>query len=93
MATADPNFSSGLIYSFEGMIPTFQALPEFLAKTEYRTPTDATNGPVQYGLKSEKPFFGILRENARLGSAFNGFMAGYAKARPRWIDFYPVKNV
>ncbi|KAM5366797.1 hypothetical protein ACJZ2D_010337 [Fusarium nematophilum] len=51
-----------------------------------------TNRPVQYGLKTEKPFFSILLENARLGSAFNAFMSSYAKARPRWIDFYPFKE-
>ncbi|KAF4974629.1 hypothetical protein FZEAL_8488 [Fusarium zealandicum] len=87
-STNDPAIQGGLIYSFEGMIPTFQGLPEFLAKTDYQVPKDANNGPVQYGLKTEKPFFSILQGNARLGSAFNGFMAGYAKVRPRWVDFY-----
>ncbi|KAI5464462.1 S-adenosyl-L-methionine-dependent methyltransferase [Mariannaea sp. PMI_226] len=91
-STNDPAIKGGLIYSFEGMIPTFQGLPEFLAKTDYRVPIDGNNGPVQYGLKTDKPFFGFLQENARLGSAFNNFMAGYAKARPRWVDFYPVKD-
>ncbi|KAI8627846.1 S-adenosyl-L-methionine-dependent methyltransferase [Xylariaceae sp. FL1651] len=90
MATNDPTISAGLIYSFEGMIPTFQGLPEFLAKTKYQAPMDGNNGPVQYGLKTNKPFFGVLRDNPRLGSAFNDFMTGYAKARPRWVDFYPA---
>lgn len=91
-ATNDPTISAGLIYSFQGMIPTFQGLPEFLAKTDYQTPTDGNNGPVQYGLRTDKPFFAILQENERLGSAFNNFMTGYAKARPRWVDFYPVES-
>ncbi|KAI3321516.1 S-adenosyl-L-methionine-dependent methyltransferase [Xylariaceae sp. AK1471] len=92
MASNDPTISAGLIYSFEGMIPTFQGLPEFLAKTQYQAPTDGNNGPVQYGLKTDKPFFGVLQENSRLGSAFNDFMTGYAKARPRWVDIYPVEE-
>jgi hypothetical protein len=82
----------GLIYSFDGMIPTFLGLPEFLAKTQYQIPKDGAKGPVQYGLRTEKPLFGIFQENPRLGKAFNGFMAGYAKARPRWSDFYPVEE-
>ncbi|KAI0162094.1 S-adenosyl-L-methionine-dependent methyltransferase [Xylariaceae sp. FL1272] len=90
MATNDPTIGAGLIYSFEGMIPTFNGLPEFLAKTKYQEPTDGNNGPVQYGLKTEKPFFGVLQDNPRLGAAFNDFMTGYAKVRPRWVDFYPV---
>ena len=92
MSTRDPTVEGGLIYSFEGMIPTFQGLPEFLAKTKYQIPKDENNSPVQHGLRTDKPFFSILKDNARLGSAFNSFMTGYAKARPRWIDFYPYKE-
>lgn len=93
MATNAPAISGGLIYSFEGMIPTFHTLPEFLAKTNYQVPRDASNGPVQLGLKTEKPFFAILQENARLGSAFNNFMTGYAEVRPRWVDYYPCEQL
>ncbi|KAK2128743.1 S-adenosyl-L-methionine-dependent methyltransferase [Fusarium oxysporum II5] len=92
MSTRDPTMEGGLIYSFEGMIPTFQGLPEFLAQTKYQVPKDANNSPVQYGLRTDKPFFSILRDNARLGKAFNSFMAGYAKARPRWTEIYPYKE-
>ncbi|KAF7554243.1 hypothetical protein G7Z17_g3064 [Cylindrodendrum hubeiense] len=53
---------------------------------------DFDHGPVQHGLKTDKPFFAILQSNPRLGSAFNNFMAGYAKARPRWVDIYPVEE-
>ncbi|KAF4943785.1 hypothetical protein FGADI_13161 [Fusarium gaditjirri] len=82
----------GLIYSFEGMIPTFQGLPEFLAQTDYQVPKDANHSPVQYGLRTDKPFFGILQDNARLGKGFNSFMAGYAKVRTRWTEVYPYKE-
>ena len=92
MSTNDPTIAGGLTYSFEGMIPTFQGLPEFLDKTDYQVPANGDDGPVQYGLRTNKPFFEILRDNARLGSAFNSFMTGYAKARPRWVDIYPVQE-
>lgn len=92
MATNDPTLGAGLVYSFEGMIPTFQGLSEFLAKTNYQEPSDADNGPVQQGLRTGKPFFAILKENARLGSAFNNFMAGYSTSRPFWTDFYPIEE-
>ncbi|KAH6900562.1 S-adenosyl-L-methionine-dependent methyltransferase [Thelonectria olida] len=78
--------------SFEGMIPTFHGLPEFLAKMDYQSPSNADDGPVQYGLEIDKPFFAILQSNPRLGSAFNNFMAGYAAARPRWVSFYPFQE-
>lgn len=74
------------------MIPTFHGLPEFLAKTDYQSPSNADDGPVQHGLKTDKPFFAILQSNPRLGSAFNSFMAGYAAARPRWVSFYPFQE-
>lgn len=91
-ATNDETIGAGLTYSFEGTIPTFQGLPEYLAKIDYQTPTDSDNGPVQHGLRTEKPSFGILQDNPRLGAAFNNFMTGYAPVQPRWFDFYPVRD-
>ncbi|CAN9175015.1 unnamed protein product [Alternaria alternata] len=89
-ATSDPTVRGGLIYSFEGMIPTFHHLPSFLAKTSYQVPNNNANGPVQHALQTKKPFFAILQDDSRLGSAFNDFMTGYGKARPSWVDYYPV---
>ncbi|KAJ4355342.1 hypothetical protein N0V95_003017 [Ascochyta clinopodiicola] len=91
-ATSDPTLRGGLIYSFDGMIPTFHHLPSFLAKTDYKVPSDNGDGPVQHALKTDKPFFAILQKNIRLGSAFNDFMTGYGKARPSWVDYYPVQE-
>ena len=92
-ATKDPSISGGLVYSFEGMIPTFHSLPEFLARTKWQDPSDANNGPFQLGLKMNKPFFAVLHEDVKLGSAFNNFMTGYAQARPRWVDYYPCEKL
>lgn len=91
-AISDPTLKGGLVYSFDGMIPTFHHLPSFLAKINYQVPTDNVNGPVQHAMQTDKPFFAILQENARLGSAFNDFMTGYGKARPSWVDYYPVQE-
>jgi hypothetical protein len=74
------------------MIPTFHRLPSFLAKTNYQVPSDNVNGPVQHALQIDKPFFAILQENDRLGSAFNDFMTAYGKARPNWVEYYPVQE-
>ncbi|KAH7169209.1 hypothetical protein DER46DRAFT_573121 [Fusarium sp. MPI-SDFR-AT-0072] len=92
MSTRDPTMEGGLIYSFECMIPMFQGLPEFLAPKNYQVPLDANYSPVQYGLRTDKPFFSILRDNAGLGKAFNSLMAGYTKARSRWTEVYPYKD-
>ncbi|CAN9170527.1 unnamed protein product [Alternaria alternata] len=89
-ATSDPTVRGGLIYSFKGMIPTFHHLPSFLAKTSYQVPNDNANGPVQHALQTKQPFFAILQDDNRLGSAFNDFMTGYGTARPSWVDYYPV---
>lgn len=74
------------------MIPTFHHLASFLAKTDYQVPNDNAKGPVQHALQTDKPFFAILQENARLGSAFNDFMTGYGKVRPSWVGYYPVQE-
>ena len=88
-ASAEASIDGGLIYSFEGMIPTFIGLPEYLAKNDYQLPTDPNNGPVQYGMKTELPLFEHFATNPRLASAFSNFMAGYNKMRPQWVDCYP----
>ena len=83
---------SALIYSFDGMIPVNHGLPGFLEKTDYKNPSDNTNGPVQFGLKTEKPFFGYLQDHPHLGSAFNTFMTGFGESLPKWYNFYPVQE-
>jgi len=90
LATSDPTMRGGLVYSFDGMLPAFHALPEFLRNTSYQVPRDPAHGPVQHALRTDEPFFAMLQSNARLGAAFNAFMTGYAKARPSWVDYYPV---
>ncbi|KAK5065110.1 hypothetical protein LTR84_000946 [Exophiala bonariae] len=77
---------------FEAMIPTSQGLPEFLAQTDYQVPHDDQKGLIQYGLRTDKSFFGVLQENQRLGAAFNRFTTVYAQQRPRWVDFYPCEE-
>lgn len=91
-ATTDPAITSGLTYSFEIMSPIFQALPEFLAKTGYKSPSDDAHSPFQYGLKTKKPFFAYMEDNKRLADAFNNFLIGYAKVSPRWFEYYPVEE-
>ncbi|RMZ80507.1 hypothetical protein DV737_g2960, partial [Chaetothyriales sp. CBS 132003] len=92
VASNDPDFATGLIYGIEGMIPTFQGLAEFLAQTDYVLPHDDQKGSVQYGLPTDKSFFGVVQENKRLGAAFNRFMPVYAQKRPRWVDFSPCQE-
>lgn len=88
-AATEPGISGGLTYFAGVMSPTFETLPEFLAKRQYQVPINPTDSPVSYGLKTDKPFFGILQENAILGNAFNNFMGSLATVRPRWVEYYP----
>ena len=92
MAANDPLLAAGITYTFEGCQPVFLSLPDFLAQTDYQVPSDASKGPVQFGHRTDKPMFGLLQERPKIGNAFNDFMTGYAKARPRWVDYYPCQE-
>ena len=91
-ATTDPAVNSALVYVFKIQSPIYQALPEFLAKTDYKSPSDDANCPFQHGLKTDKPFFAYMDENKRLADAFNNFLIGYAKVSPRWFEYYPIEE-
>ncbi|KAL3959864.1 hypothetical protein ACCO45_004981 [Purpureocillium lilacinum] len=90
-AIDDPAVSATMRYTSIVTLPTFLALPEFLSKTKYQTPTDENNSPVQFGLRSSETFFGMMRENSRLAEAFNDFMKAYARSVPSWTDVYPIR--
>ena len=73
----------------------FNKLREYLAKTEYKNPQNAMDGPFQYGHQTKSHFFGFLGEHPSILEAFNNHMAGYRQGRPSWMDtnFYPVKDL
>ncbi|CAN9449732.1 unnamed protein product [Alternaria alternata] len=85
----EPSRTAALQAAFElGVFDKLTDEPQDSKALAENTPAD----PLLVGiaLQTEKPFFAILQDDSRLGSAFNDFMTGYGKARPSWVDYYPV---
>ncbi|KAJ5787090.1 hypothetical protein N7457_002080 [Penicillium paradoxum] len=80
-------------------LPAISALPAWLKKHNYQTPTEGTDSPFSLGFKTEYSFFQFLDgknpEYPQLGGQFNNLMSSYHQGRPSWMDgnFYPVQTL
>jgi len=92
---AVPKFRDGISFCFDGLLPSFVKLPEYLAKTGYRNPQSPIDGPFQYGNQTPLHFFEWLQARPKIFEAFGNHMAGYRQGRPSWMDpdFYPVEDL
>ena len=91
-AFTEPRFSDGLIFNHDVTGPSFRALPAYLKSISYRTPTSITDGPFQYGHKTDLSYWAWLKANPPYLQVFSNYMGGYRAGRPNWVDpsFYPV---
>ena len=88
-------FSSVLsFHRFHVAGPSFHGMPAYFKKTGYRNPTDISDGPFQYGHKTNVPFWAWLGERPSHLGWFNNYMSGYRQGRASWMDagFYPVNE-
>ncbi|KAF4614375.1 hypothetical protein G7Y89_g15363 [Cudoniella acicularis] len=94
-ALVEPKFKDGIIYTFDVASPSFASLPGYLKVTNYKNPTELTNGPFQYAHKTTLPFFAWLDQNPPYLSIFNNYMSAYRAGKPTWCDpgFYPIEHL
>ncbi|KAJ5196687.1 hypothetical protein N7449_007166 [Penicillium cf. viridicatum] len=80
-------------------LPAINALPAWLKKNDYRSPTEGTDCPFTLGFKTDYHFFEFLNgknpDYPELGAQFNNLMSAYHQGRPSWMDgnFYPVESL
>ncbi|KAJ6186227.1 hypothetical protein N7519_007528 [Penicillium mononematosum] len=80
-------------------LPAINALPAWLKKNDYRSPTVGTDCPFTLGFKTNYHFFEFLNgknpDYPELGAQFNNLMSAYHQGRPSWMDgnFYPVETL
>ncbi|RYP71278.1 hypothetical protein DL769_004728 [Monosporascus sp. CRB-8-3] len=68
--------------------------PEFLEKTNYKTPTDAKNSPYQYAHNTEDNMLEHLARDPVNFERFHNHMSVYRQGRDNWMDigFFPVEE-
>ncbi|KAL9596224.1 MAG: hypothetical protein Q9219_005935 [cf. Caloplaca sp. 3 TL-2023] len=76
--------------NIDTLYPIWNKLPEFLASTGYRNPTDPENGAIQLAHPADKSFFDHLARNPAAVKNFGAFMAAFTVGRPNFLDFYPA---
>ncbi|KAJ8120845.1 hypothetical protein ONZ43_g2554 [Nemania bipapillata] len=91
-ALAEPKYRDGIIFNYDVAGTSFRYLPEYLKKTGYKLPTEATDGPFQAGHKTDLSLYSWLDQTPPYLQAFNSYMSAYRAGKPSWLDpgFYPV---
>ncbi|MCJ1434336.1 hypothetical protein MMC27_003703 [Xylographa pallens] len=93
-ALVDPKMIDAVANSWNNIMLSTIKLPEYLAKTGYKNPENAVDGPFQYGNNTKLHCFAWMSAHPEYLTQFGNLMAGYRQGRPSWMDpdFYPVND-
>ncbi|KAJ5632705.1 hydroxyindole O-methyltransferase [Penicillium lividum] len=91
-ALTQPALEACLVHSFEHAAAVNIGLPDFLAKTGYRSPQGTTDGPFQHSIGTKLTFFEFLHNDPRKMHNFNTYMTGNRNLRKHWTTWYPVRQ-
>lgn len=86
------SLTSSRFQRFEFAAPAWNQIPYFLAKHNYRNPSNALDTPLQMAFDSESHFFGLLQERAGILDTFGTFMTCHKRGRPEFPEVYPVNK-
>ncbi|KAI1214680.1 S-adenosyl-L-methionine-dependent methyltransferase [Annulohypoxylon truncatum] len=77
-----------------GLLSANNLFHEYLRQNGYKTPTDLSDGALQYAYKTKNNMFEHLQANQPYGDLFNLHMGGYHQGRASWMDagFFPVQE-
>ena len=78
--------------SHDFLLPCWQALPEFLSKTEYRNPWNPANTPFQKAFKTEMSAFEWALSVPKSFDDFNLWMAAFHEGKQLFLDVYPFEE-
>ncbi|KAF7198434.1 Amidase [Pseudocercospora fuligena] len=88
-----PNFQAGIKHYSLTMTQAYQAIPRFLASTNYCNPSSATSTPFNLAYKTEMPVFEWRKHNPENAKAGQAFMAAQRMGqRSVWEGRVPVKD-
>jgi hypothetical protein len=78
--------------SHDGSARVEMQMHEYFRTHGYICPTDSSNGPFQWVLNTDLPFFDYKVSRPEEQKAFNTFMTGMRSTRKHWADCYPVRE-
>ena len=79
-------------YRWDFVINAAIKAPQFLREVGHRSPSEPTDGLVQYAHHTKLNAFNLLFSQPNLLRNFNQFMGNTMGARHYWVDWYPVEE-
>ncbi|PYH73050.1 O-methyltransferase [Aspergillus vadensis CBS 113365] len=79
-------------FIFDIGMPTLAKVPEFLRMTNFRNPSGALNGALQYAEKTEMSLWDWVPTKPGFLDVCNTFMEADRGSRPSWLEWFPVKE-
>ena len=81
-------------YSFDCAGPAYAKLPEYLASTHYKNPTDGKDGPFQYGHGINVHAFEWVSSRPHVLQELHHYMSGLQGGKILWYEegFYPIEE-
>ena len=67
-------------------------VPQYFRNNGSKCPTGTDTTPFQYAMQTDLRLFPWLKQRPDKLNNFNTFMQGNRGSRPRWIDWFPVKE-
>ncbi|OJJ56961.1 hypothetical protein ASPSYDRAFT_205904 [Aspergillus sydowii CBS 593.65] len=90
LALANGTTSGETFKHVENLSPISAGLAAYFEKTNYQNPSNAYNGPLQFGLNTKDHYFDWLARNPEAQSAFNTVMGNRRGMQKNWFEMYPV---
>ncbi|MCJ1310764.1 hypothetical protein MMC25_004431 [Agyrium rufum] len=92
MALDIPVLAAGVKHNYDFVCPIFMKLPEFLAKHDWKSPTETLDSPLQYTYNTKLGGYAWIAERNEMFTNFNIWMKGQRKGRADWLDFYDFEK-
>lgn len=87
-----PNLEAGVNHTFDTIDQAAMALPAFLGKNNYQTPTDPLHCPFNDAFRTTDSLFEWFPKHPEELRDFNVWMTGQREGRANWLDFFPFKK-
>lgn len=78
--------------SYNGSLPSFHKMPEFLQNNDYKPPTNSANGIFQDAKGYKGDLFHYYAEHPREGNSFNQLMDGIMALQASRLDVIPADS-
>ncbi|TGO15597.1 hypothetical protein BTUL_0038g00270 [Botrytis tulipae] len=83
---------AGLYHNYDVLGPAYHSLPDFLASTKYRTPTETHKAAFQKAWNTDLPLWTWFQSRPKETAQFNRFMIAQRSSTPNAFNFFPIEE-